>query len=324
LSVYPGQKATFAVQVRGYPSLTCQWSADGVILPEAQGTSLTIESPQEAESGTQYSVRVSNPLGTAESSARLWVQRKPSLHITEVMAWPSTNTVAPHADWWELTNLDTNVVRLTRWKFFDAPDVLVRGIPRAVTSVVAIHPGESVIFAEGMSPDAFVAWWGATNLPPHLTIIPYAGFGLSSLGDTLNLWNAAATDPLDAVASVLFAMSTPGVSMQFAPGQWEAVDSEQGVEGAFRAVESDDVGSPGYSHYAPPRFLDVALDEGGITLVWQAMAGSAYRLQSGSTVDRTGDWTELGTFKASGRTMTVRQPIPQDGTPRFYRVQLVP
>jgi hypothetical protein len=322
--VFPGQAATFAVRATGYPPFTCQWSSNGLELPDAQGTALVVSDTEEVQSGTQYSVVVRNALGAAESSARLWVQRKPALHITEVMAWPSTNAVPDHNDWWELTNLDTNVVRLGGWRFFDAPDVLARGIPCAVAEGVAIQPGESVIFVEGMSRDAFVAWWGATNLPPNLIVVPYAGFGLSSLGDTLHLWNPAATDPLDAVATVMFAMSTLGVSMQFTPGQWLATDSEAGVDGGFRAVEADDVGSPGYSQHAPPRFLNVALGEGHVTLVWQAVAGNRYRLESRPCLDGLGDWADAGTFTASGRTITVQEPVPLDGSARFFRIQVVP
>ena len=322
--VYPGQTASFTVRARGYPSPSYQWRSNDVDLPDVTGTTLVVSDAQEAQSGTRYTVEAHNSLGRAESSARLWVHPKPKLFITEVMAWPSTNSVVDHSDWWELTNLDTNAVSLPGWKFFDNSNVLALGTPCAVTQAVTIQPGESIVFAKRTTPEAFVAWWGATNLPPNLTIIPYDGFSLASEGDTLFLWNPAATGTYDAVASVMFAMSTNGKSIHFLTNQWEIVESEVGVDGAFRAAESDDVGSPGYSSFAPPRFLRIAVEGEHVTLTWQAVAGRHYLLQRCAALGDPNGWASVGTHSSPGRSVTVREAISPGQAQRFYRVETVP
>lgn len=322
--VYPGQTARFTVRARGYPELSYLWRSNGVVVPDSEGPTLVLSNLEATPGAVPYSVEVRNALGRAESVARLWVQPKPRLLLTELMASPSTNTVVDHADWFELTSLEPYPVCLEGWKFFDSWDALGSGLPCLVSRGVTIQPGESIVFVEEMTPEAFVRWWGAANLPPRLTVVPYAGFGLSATGDVLVLWNAAATDALDVVASEEFAAATPGVSMQFVPGETDAPDSVEGVDGAVRATESDDVGSPGYSHYAPPRFLEVAVNSGQTALTWQTVAGREYRLESRTDLEATTGWTRVGTYRATGRAITVQDPI-QPGTPhRYYRVELLP
>ncbi|MFM8421824.1 MAG: lamin tail domain-containing protein, partial [Verrucomicrobiota bacterium] len=126
-----------------------------------------------------------------------------SLHgqvaITEVHSNASTNgTPALHADWWELTNFGTAPANLSGYRFNDATGGLAAG---AVTiEALTLAPGESVVFVEAISPDAFRQWWGAA-LPPSLQVITYAtnGIGLSSSGDGLRLWAPGATSDLDVV-----------------------------------------------------------------------------------------------------------------------------
>jgi len=323
VTTFPGQAVRLTVRARGYPALNYRWLENGVESPQAHGSTLEITDPQQAQSGTRYTVEVRNAMGVAASSACLWVRPKPKLCITEVMAWPSTNTVAATADWWELTNLDTNAVSLQGWKFFDISEALVRGTPCTNTQAVTVQPGESIIFVEGMTPEGFVAWWGATNLPPRLTIIPYGGFSLRAEGDTLYLWNPTATDPYDATAQVFFEGSLRGVTLQWAPGARAATDSNEGVDGVFRAAESDDLGSPGYSHYAPPRFVDVAVEREHVILTWSAVAGRKYVLRCRANLEDA-CWIALGTYVSPGRFLTARDDLKPGDRQRFYRVEIVP
>lgn len=174
-----------------------------------------------------------------------------SLHgqvaITEVHSNASTNgTPALHADWWELTNFGPAAADLSGYRFNDATGGLAAG---AVTiEALTLAPGESVVFVESISPDAFRQWWGAA-LPPSLQVITYAtnGIGLSSSGDGLRLWAPGATSDLDVVDSVDFGATGPDTST-FVYDPASGLMSARpvaGKDGAFAAADNGDVGSPG-------------------------------------------------------------------------------
>ncbi len=63
-----GGSATFTVMAYGSPTLTYQWLRDGTNVDGATSTSLTLANVQLADSGTTYSVIVSNAFGTDTSS----------------------------------------------------------------------------------------------------------------------------------------------------------------------------------------------------------------------------------------------------------------
>ena len=67
VTVTEGQAATFSVSAAGAPNLTYQWKRNGVDIPGANGASYTTLPLGLAESGTRFSVIVSNPLGTVTS-----------------------------------------------------------------------------------------------------------------------------------------------------------------------------------------------------------------------------------------------------------------
>ncbi|MGZ9032127.1 MAG: S8 family serine peptidase, partial [Burkholderiaceae bacterium] len=67
LTVAEGQGATLSVSAAGAPNLTYQWKRNGADIPGANGASYTTPPLGLAESGTRFSVTVSNPLGTVTS-----------------------------------------------------------------------------------------------------------------------------------------------------------------------------------------------------------------------------------------------------------------
>ncbi len=67
----PGQPATFTVTATGTAPLTYRWRRDGVDIAGAGGaaSSYTVANPQPADSGAQFTVAVSNAVGTVFSNA---------------------------------------------------------------------------------------------------------------------------------------------------------------------------------------------------------------------------------------------------------------
>ncbi len=74
VTVSPGQPATFNVVATGSAPLSYQWQRGGVNIAGAQSSSYTLQAPTLADSGAQFRVVVTNPLGsTTSASATLTV-----------------------------------------------------------------------------------------------------------------------------------------------------------------------------------------------------------------------------------------------------------
>ncbi|MBK9137308.1 MAG: immunoglobulin domain-containing protein [Verrucomicrobia bacterium] len=329
LWAYEGQTATFTVAALGNPPPAYQWQRDGVNLSEGfpyegvQTAQLKIHNVQPGERAT-YTVRVSNVAGSTNASATLTVTRKPRLVITEVLSSQATNADGSslgHQDWWELTNLDDFAVNLRGYRFDDSSATLTAAF--TVKDDLFIEPGESVIWVETMTADAFRQWWGADHLPANLKIITYSGpgLGLSSAGDAINVWNAAAADDADKVTSEVFSTATAGVSFGYNPDSGIFGDlSVAGVFGAFVAAELGDIGSPGWIRNPPPRpnFVSVKPTPAGIELTWQTVPGGRYSLAYKTALDAA-TWQTLSTQTAAGNTTSF---VDASTDPhRFYRVQ---
>lgn len=169
------------------------------------------------------------------------------LAVTEVHSSQSTNgTPALHADWFELTHYGTTPVDLRGWRLNDSNGGLTNG---AVTlGALTVSPGESVVFVQDIDAAAFRSWWGPT-LSPSLQIITYtaASIGLSSTGDGIRLWDAAATQEASYAVWVDFAAAgTNSASFTSDPktGLLTARTTSE-VSGAFSATDNGDWGSAG-------------------------------------------------------------------------------
>jgi hypothetical protein len=318
--VFEGQTAVFSVKAGGYPPTVYQWQANGVNIPGATNRTLSVPAATLTMSGRIYTVHVQNPHGSASASARLEVTTRPRLVITEVMAAVLGGTDSGRGDWFELTNFDTNAVNLFGYRFSDRYSF---DVSYTITEPLIIQPGESVVFVERLSAEQFAQWWGHDALPPGLQISTYTGLGFSSLGDVINIWNSAETDPYDPVASAGFLESTRGFSLRFIPPDYYFVeDSVAGVDGAFRAAAGADIGSPGYLANPPARFVCITRTESEFVLRCRVIEGKAYALRSKTNLtDPT--WIQIGTFTSEETVMTITLPQGETGQ-QFFLLEEVP
>ncbi len=176
------------------------------------------------------------------------------LAITETMPSASTNLgtslVVQGPDYWELSNFGTNSIDLSGYIFNDSDATRGGDANSSTLSGVTIAPGESIILVQSGTPvvtrDDFINWWGAANLPANLQVLFYTGNGLSSGGDSIVLWAPTATSDADFVDRADFGEALRGHSFTYNPTNGLFGDiSSNGVGGAFKAVTSDDEGSPG-------------------------------------------------------------------------------
>lgn len=340
---FEGETALFTPCIRAYPRARYQWRSNGVDIALATNRVLTLPGVTLAASGGRYEVNAWNVDGSTNCSARLWVDPKPKLEITEAFPAASLNTnyTGPRGNWWELTNLGTNAVRLKGLRHWDGDSFYAA---RVVTNQALLQPGESVIFMDSATREDFLRWWGETNLPPRLQVIPYGGYGLNEWSDFIYVWSAAGTR----LAGLSYASGTPypllpptifcdpgcetslcdqpvyGHSLWFNSTNvcaWAGQGSEENVDGAFRAAASDDVGSPGF--FMLPRFFGFDQSGSTVTLKWRAAKGKRYQVQWRPSVD-AGVWTTDGIIHtAQGSTVTATDSPPAGTVQRFYRVREV-
>jgi hypothetical protein len=341
LRIFADQTALFRPVTTGLPQPTFQWRIDGTNVPGATGKTLTVAGPHRAGTN-RYSVVASNPLGSATNEASLVVTERPNLHITEIMPASFSFSGPKHEDWWELTNFGTNTVDLFGYRFDDFTEVAnQRQQPRlefawANTNHIFIQPGESIVFVESMSADAFRDWWGWSKLPANLQIVTYSGaLGFSAAkGDGLALWNMGAISDLDVVNGpftvarysqldiVIGTTLTTDETIFFETCCYLA--SEAGVNGAFIADKEGDVGSPGYIR-APtePRLLTISMSGNGCRLTWRSVLPGVYVIQYRDRLD-AGAWQVLTNVSATGPTTSYVDASISGIQQRFYRVTMAP
>ncbi len=322
LIVTPGQDAGYEVVARGYPLPRYQWFLNGLALSGETNRTFVLHGVL-AGFDAQVMVNVYNELCSTNAVASLTVQVPPDLRVTEVMAAASTNTTeTSHSDWWELTNFGSNAVSLRGYRFDDAPGVLTGSV--LITNDVVVQPAESIVLISDMTREQFVGWWGEDNLPEHLQIIPYAGNSFDLLGDALFLWNATASRRDDVITAISFVNDTRGVSLWFDSIFAEFGEpSVVGQGGAFRAVTSDDIGSPGWITNPPPRvlrprILSVARDLDRVIITWKTRPGHTYDLESCDDLAQ-GDWRVMESQTAAGEALTGVDAVA-DRPVRCYRV----
>ena len=175
------------------------------------------------------------------------------LAITEIVSSSSTNLGATlltaRSDWWELSNFGTNTIDLTGYRWNDNAGGLLGGDALPFNGLL-IHPGESILFVETVSgimtnEAQFRAWWGA-SLGAGVQIRFYTGNGLGSAGDGVRVWAAGASTDANVVDSVDFGTALRGSSFTYDTNTGLfSTFSTNGINGAFKAAETDDVGSPG-------------------------------------------------------------------------------
>lgn len=300
-SVFIGQPFSLVVLASGVPQPAYHWTQNSSNDLGVTTGNYLVSSAQLSDAGT-YQVVASNSLGTVTSSVEVVVTRRPRLVITEILPAQSTNPPAGgHNDWWELTNLDDFTVDLTGYRFDDSSATLLAAV--TLTNQLSLAPGESIVFVENATPDEFREWWGRGHNLTNLQIITYrgAGLSLSSLGDAINLWNSGAVQDFDTVASEVFSTATPGISFRFDPDSGVFGDlSVEGFDGAVRAAESGDIGSPGLTKNPPePLILRAERQDSGLALTWTTQTNRSYTVERASAFGAT-NWHSVVTLPALG------------------------
>lgn len=332
LYAYPGQTVTLSAAAFGNPPPTFQWQFNNANIDGQTDSQYAFGISDTNQTGA-YTVVASNSAGSTNASTVLIVTPKPNLRITEICSAEATNaagSTAGHNDWWELSNLGDFAVPLKGYRFDD--DSFSLNAAYTITNDLVIAPGESTIFAEDMTPDAFRTWWGAQNLRPNLQIISYHGSALSfsaTAGDSLTLWNAATADPGDYMDSVSVAANSSTYTFGFDPTTWTFFGnnlgwSVPGVNGAFAAAFNSvtpDIGSPG-TILNVPYFTSIMKTNDGFALTWFTQPNWTNQIQYKNNLTDT-NWSTLAN-PVGDATPLMNYIDVTTSTQRFYRVNLNP
>ncbi len=325
IDAYIGQTVRLAASAQGNPAPSYQWYSNGVALIGQTGPQLILYNA-ETNFTAIYSVAAWNIVGTNVASAQVTVTHKPRFLITEVHSTGSSE----FQDWWELTSFDSRPFNLKGYRFDDDSQSLSAAI--IITNDVVIHPGESIVLVETtsarpMDPARFRHWWGTDNLPPHVKVVVYSGsgIGLSSTGDALYLWNAAATANSDFICGVTFGAAPASPRRTFVynvdlPGQQTPLPgllilvSTQGVNGAWVASNGD-IGSP--ARVIEPVLLQIIYQPNSTILRWRTVPGRGYTLEAKPKLE-DGAWAPIANVVAEGDHTIVNRQI--DSPTGFFRV----
>ncbi len=159
-SVMVGESATFSVYAIGSSNLTYQWLQNGAIITGATNSSYTTPPTVMADSGEQFSVTVTDSLGSGASSAA----------ILTVVAQESPATY--YIDFANGADTNNGISKSTPWQY--AP-----GMANCTANCAAINlqPADSVIFRGGTTWDTTgfpmtVSWSGTAENPIYFGVDP--------------------------------------------------------------------------------------------------------------------------------------------------------
>lgn len=183
--------------------------------------------------------------------------RAQSVLITEVHSAGSGNGTYA-ADWFELTNVGSNVVSVTGWTMDDNTNLVANSV--ALRGVASLNPGQSAVFIEAANGTtdannqaAFKTAWFGSSVPAGLLLGGYSGssVGLSTTTDAVNIFNpigmlVTRVDFNAATANRTFDNSALGNNVTI------STLSTVGVNGAFLSADGKEIGSPGLAAIPEP------------------------------------------------------------------------
>lgn len=214
-SVPMGLQATFTAtsQAWGYPSVSFQWSKNGVIIADATGGTYTTPPTTFADNGSNFTVTISNSIGSATSApATLTVTgRAPKTGDLRFQQVDAADTLNSYAG-----GLSTNFSSQLSWSF---PNTY--GTPMWLGAGVCVSPSL-------LNSDSDPCGWGFDEYGYGTAVVTapnasYQGFAFSNLESELNNLSVPNTvitsldlEPADQVFGVVSMQSNQGGAFDMA------------------------------------------------------------------------------------------------------------
>lgn len=318
VAIFQGATLRLQAVVSGYPEPAFTWFRNGQPISGQTGSILTLAGQMASNAGT-YSFTSTNAAGSASGETVVTVKPRPDIRLTEAQSDPA----APSgSDWWELTSFESVPVDLSGWRFNDDSGDLTNAY--TFPAGLVIQPGESIVFVNDLTEAKFRTWWGAA-LPSAAKVVRYTGSGLAlgASGDTLRIWDAAATDPAVTLLNVTIGAATTGVSFNYNPDTAIlGALSQPGLNGVNYSAGLTDLGSPGVWIAAPmlPQ-VGASLTSGTLHLTWTAQRHHWYLLES-STDLSAGSWSEQSAWQQASQDGPMVLEVPALENAEFFRLRV--
>lgn len=318
VAIFQGATLRLQAVVSGYPEPAFTWQRNGQPLAGQTGSILTLSGLMASDAGT-YSFTATNDAGHVSGETVVTVKPRPDIRLTEAQSEPSATA---GSDWWELTSFEPVPVDLSGWRFNDDSGDLTNAF--TFPSGLIIQPGESIVFVNDLTEAKFRTWWGAA-VPSAAKVVRYTGSGLAlgASGDTLRIWDAAATDPAATLLHVTIGAATKGVSFNYSPETAILGGlSQAGVNGAQYSSGLTDLGSPGAWLAAPelPQ-ISTSLSTGMLRLTWTARQHHWYVLESSADLT-AGSWSEQSAWQQALQDGAMALDVPALETAEFFRLRV--
>jgi hypothetical protein len=227
-TIIAGQTATFSVAASGTAPLTYQWKKNGTAISGATAATYTTAGETTADSGAQFSVSVSNSLGSVNSNAATLTVNAPTYLLSAAptsLSFGNVNTNATSTLNVTLTNSGNSNVTISGVGTSNT-ELSAGGI----SSGTVLAPGKtasvSVVFAPtvaGSAAGTVTVLSNATNSP---AVVAVSGTGVQPVSAAFPVWVSPGMVRVSKTAAVGTASS---VALSSARG--EIVDTQIVVQG---------------------------------------------------------------------------------------------
>ncbi len=163
-TVTAGQTATFSVVASGSSPLAYQWQRNGITISSATSSSYTTAATVASDSGSHFSVNVSNSVGTISSTSALLVVTAPPVSPT-IVTQPQT-AVAQAGQPASFTVAVAGTAPFTyQWKINDAPVAGATSSTYAIPSAFIADSGSAITVTVSNTAGS------VTSTPVALTVV---------------------------------------------------------------------------------------------------------------------------------------------------------
>ncbi len=283
-SANPGGSVTFSVFALGTGPLTYQWRFNGVDIPGATGSDLTVDSLGSSDSGW-YSVQVSDDNGTVISqAARLTVLIKPV-----VLEHPQSQTVLQGDDvrLRVVLNSDASVPIEYRWR---------RGTTTVAT--INVESNECVLTLTNVQPTDAGSFTVFITNPAGLTFVPL--FSLTVLADFDG-------DHLPDVWEAQYGFNTNTVN-----------DASNDTDGDGMNNRAEYIAGTNPTNALSYLEIDTLTVGGSAVLTFIAVSNRNYVVEAANSLD--GTWQSLTNVPAQTTNRVFEATDEFGNTNRFYRL----
>jgi hypothetical protein len=287
-TVVAGNTASFSVAASGTAPLSYRWNFDGTNIVGATNTTLTLNNVQLNQAGS-YAVLVTNAAGSILSSNAL-LTVVPSLLVQNGGFELGTFDYWTTSGNFDACSVNSDYVHSGVYGAELGP----MGTPGYISQTLATTVGQRYLvscwlYCDGQTPNEFSVSWNGTTL-----------FDQQNMGTTL--WTNLQFQVNATVTNTVLTL---------------------GFQDDPSSLGLDDITVYPMSDNSPLQFQTMTLNNGTLSLNWNAQAGRLYQVQYTTNLTQI-HWINLGGVLSTANSSIMANDDTAAATMRFYRIVLLP